>query len=304
MKFRSVTPLIPFFLLLLFIAVNMTAQEELSAKLTGPYLDQTPPGDIPEIFAPGIVSTEMYNHSSISISPGLNEIYWAMAPLDAPKRIYCSRYQNGAWTAPEIVSFTRSEDGDCPVLSPDGSRMYFNSNRPIGEGTPRRERIWCVNRVEGKWQQPYPLATVINGSHLHWQVSVDRIGHLYFGSERRGTKGRDDIFFAEYSGGMFQSPISLGEHINSEEHESTPFISPDGDYLIFNRDGLLISFLNREGQWSKAVSMGALYDGICPYVSPDSKYLFFLKMGMGFNDVYWVSAKIIEELKSKNGGGL
>ena len=40
-------------------------------------------------------------------------------------------------------------------------------------------------------------------------------------------------------------------------------------------------------------------NGICPYVSPDGNYIFFLKMGMGYDDVYWASAKIIEELRYK-----
>jgi hypothetical protein len=30
---------------------------------------------------------------------------------------------------------------------------------------------------------------------------------------------------------------------------------------------------------------------------PDGKYLFFLKMGMGYNDIYWVSANLIEKLR-------
>lgn len=43
--------------------------------------------------------------------------------------------------------------------------------------------------------------------------------------------------------------------------------------------------------------MGEALSGICPYVSPDGKYLFFLRMGMGYNDIYWVSGKILNELK-------
>ena len=64
-------------------------------ELQGPYLGQKPPGMIPEIFAPGIVSTDFYNHSSVTMSPDGNEIYWAMGPLDHPLRIYFSK-----WTTP------------------------------------------------------------------------------------------------------------------------------------------------------------------------------------------------------------
>jgi hypothetical protein len=123
------------------MSITIDARQSDFPKLTGPFLGQRPPGMIPEIFSRGIVSTDMYNHCTVSISPDGTEIYWAMAPLDAPRRIYCSKIVNGTWTRPEIVDFTRSDDGDCPVLSPDGTKLFFNSNRPMPQGRTRRERI-------------------------------------------------------------------------------------------------------------------------------------------------------------------
>jgi len=270
-------------------------------KLTGPYLGQKPPGMTPEIFALRTVSTDLYNHSSISMSQDGSEIFWAMAPLDMPSRIYSSRMVNGSWTQPDIVSFTLSKDGDCPVLSPNGQKMFFNSNRPLPQGTTRRERIWCAERTPEGWGAPSPLGPEINDEHLHWQVSVDREGNLYFGSERRGSKGRDDIFVAEFMGGSFRKPVSLGTEINSEAYEGTPYVAFDGSYLVFGRDSLWISFRQENGSWTKAKNMGdAFKEGICPYVSPDGKYIFFLKMGLGYNDIWWVEAKVIEELRPKD----
>ncbi len=296
MKIRNVVIII---ICLTGVTNFLLAQQDNNPKLTDSFFGQELPGNIPQIFAPGIVSTDMYNHSSISISPDGKEIYWAMAPLDTPRRIYYSFIQNnGLWSEPEVIHFTQSEDGDCPVLSIDGKKMYFNSNRPINEGGIRRERIWCADRIEGEWGKPYPLGSEINGKHLHWQISVDKSGSIYFGSERSGSKGRDDIFYAKFSNRTYCEPVSLEESINSTEHESTPFVDPDGEYLIFCRNGLWISFKDADNNWSQAIKMGDLFDGVCPYVSPDGKYLFFLKMGIGYNDIYWVSAGIIEELRN------
>jgi Tol biopolymer transport system component len=157
-----------------------------------------------------------------------------------------------------------------------------------------------VARTPAGWGAPIPLGSEINDEHLHWQVSVDAKGNLYFGSERAGSKGRDDVFLAESANGVFRKPVSFGPEINSEAHEGSPFIAPDGSFLIFARGGLWISFRQSDGGWAKAKNMGGVFrDAVCPYVSPDQKYIFFLKMAQGHNDVWWVDAKIIEELRPK-----
>lgn len=167
-------------------------------QLQGPYLGQKPPGKTPEIFAPGIVSTEYYNHSSVTVSPDGREIYWAMGPLDHPLRIYCSKWMPDGWSKPEIVSLTA---------------------------------------------------------------------------------------------GM-ESPVrSIDSPINTNLLEGCPFMSPDGSDLVFDREGLSISFRREDGSWGAPRSLGIA--GTCPYVSPDGKYPF-LKMGMGYNDVYWVDACVLQ----------
>ncbi len=59
-------------------AVNMIACDNGmdEAKL---YLGQQPPGRTPEIFAPGIISTENYEHSPAVFSPDLKTVYWVNA---------------------------------------------------------------------------------------------------------------------------------------------------------------------------------------------------------------------------------
>jgi Tol biopolymer transport system component len=260
-------------------------------ELRGPYLGQEPPGLVPEIFAPGIVSTDDVNHCSVSISPDGQEIYWAMGPLDHPLRIYVSRQTERGWSEPEVLSFTLEHDGDCPVLSPDGQALYFNSSRSPSPGGSRRERYWVADRIGSGWSEPRPLGPGVNGEHLHWQASIDREGHLYFGSEREGTKGRDDIFVVSLENGTESQATSLEAPVNTALLEGNPYVAPDGSYLIFDREGLLISTRTEDGTWGTPRALGI--EGTCPHVSPDGKYLFFLKMGMGYNDVYWVDASVL-----------
>jgi hypothetical protein len=66
--------------------------------------------------------------------------------------------------------------------------------------------------------------------------------------------------------------------------------------MIFGRGGLHISYRKEDGTWTDAKSLGKAFErAICPYVSPDGKYLFYLVMGRGYNDVYWVDARVLKE---------
>jgi hypothetical protein len=66
---------------------------------------------------------------------------------------------------------------------------------------------------------------------------------------------------------------------------------------------LYVSFRNRDGSWQKAVSLGdSINSGahdLYPVVSRDNNYLLFISMRLKKPSVYWVDAKIIEELKPK-----
>jgi uncharacterized protein (TIGR02145 family) len=45
-------------------------------NLTGAYFGQTPPGATPQVFAPGIISTDANEYSAPSFSPDGNEVFW------------------------------------------------------------------------------------------------------------------------------------------------------------------------------------------------------------------------------------
>jgi Tol biopolymer transport system component len=93
-----------------------------------------------------------------------------------------------------------------------------------------------------------------------------------------------------------------------------PFISPDGDYILFSADkevggrsiDLFVSFRKKDGSWTNRIHLGENINGsfnndnIGAIVTPDGKYLFFISVGKDRPfGIYWVDAKIIEELKPK-----
>jgi Tol biopolymer transport system component len=269
------------------------------------YLNLTPPGTKAEIFAQGIVTYSSFNHASPTISPDCKEIYW---PSKDRENILVSKLNNGKWSDPVVFSVLNGLKADCPVISPDGKRMLFNSRYPIDENDLNpSEKVWFIERMGDEWSIAKPLCLEINSDHLHWQVSTDLQGNVYFGSERSGSKGKDDIFVSRYIDGRYSHPVSMSDSINTELHESTPFIAPDGQYIIFSRtvktsgygqNDLFISFNKKDKGWTKAQSLGSqinteLSEG-CPYISPDGQYLFFLRVAQGLSEIYWIRTKHIE----------
>jgi len=109
--------------------------------------------------------------------------------------------------------------------------------------------------------------------------------------------------------GKYQKPIAFDDNINSGGYDYDPMIAPDESFLIFasGRKGgygandLYISFKNEDGSWTKAKNMGEKINSrtteYAPSLSPDGNYFFFTSNINGSSDIFWVSSKIIEELR-------
>lgn len=71
----------------------------------GPYFGQKPPGTTPQIFAPGIVSTDAHEFGC-SFSPDGKEFYFTRRETPrSPTLIMVSKYVDGVWTKPEAAPF-------------------------------------------------------------------------------------------------------------------------------------------------------------------------------------------------------
>jgi Tol biopolymer transport system component len=120
-----------------------------------------------------------------------------------------------------------------------------------------------------------------------------------------------EIYFSKLVNGMYQTFDRLPSQINTLFNEATPYISPDGKYLIFmsNRTGgyglhdLYISFRKADSTWTQSQNMGNILNGShedsFPWVTFDGKYMFFnsLKTGDLAYNAYWVDSKVIDRFK-------
>ena len=276
--------------------------------LEGAYLGQEPPGDTPEVFAPGIVSSIWGIHSSVAFSPDGSTALWAPmvvrpGEIYSTGVIYMMTRENGRWTAPRTAPFSGKFDDDVPFFAPDGKKLCFISDRPRpGIPSSRKECIWVMDKTPDGWSEPQPIDAAVNDWETHWQFSLDRQGSLYFYSRSPEGLGAGDIYCSRLDQDHYTAPRNLGPSVNSDKDEATPYIAPDGGYLIFQRSlDLYISYGREDGTWTEARRLpppiNTPGNELCPIVSPDGKYLFFISTRGGKNQVFWMDAGIIERLR-------
>jgi len=281
-------------------------------ELNGPYLEQTPPGPTPRLFAKGIVSTRRGMYGTIVFSPDGREAFWKP---EGPKMLFM-RLENSVWSAPRESPFTAQEDINVPFFSHDGRRLYFMAGSHDAQGILEKEAIWFIEKAGAGWSETKPFDPVVNSAKMHWQFSMDKAGNVYLSSG-------GGIHCARFESGCYLPPEPLPSPVNEKHTEDQryragelgPFISPSGDYLIYtkmNADAplpsrLFISFRKKDGSWSEprdlSEKLGTEGNDSMAKVTPDGKYLFFqsVRRGSGASrGLYWVDATVIDELRPKN----
>jgi len=153
----------------------------------------------PENLGPTINTSQDDVASSIS-SDGLVLYTLRKAPPNGPGNIYMSSRPtiNDAWgesvNLGPTVNSSYNDNYSC--ISADGLSLFFSSNRPGGFGSGD---IWVTTRasISEPWGTPVNLGPEVNSSG--WEggpvMSPDGFS-LYFGSERPGGFGSDDIWQA------------------------------------------------------------------------------------------------------------
>lgn len=144
--------------------------------------------------------------------------------------IYLSKLFNDKWVNAEKLNDNVNLEGYKsmqPALSPDGSILYFSSNRPGGFG---KMDLWYVSLdEEGRpMSKPVNMGKMFNTAEdevtpfFHYYTST-----LYFSSNGLAGYGGLDVFKSTFnSDSLWSSPKNLGTPVNS---------SKDDAYFILER---------------------------------------------------------------------
>jgi Tol biopolymer transport system component len=218
--------------------------------------------------------------------------------------------QDGEWTVPAAVPFSKQYAFEKANVSPDGSKLFFCSGRAEdGEGDSGNLDLWVMERPDGTWREPETLGPGVNTPYHEAFPAVSGSGDLYFFRDNP-DEGGCEILVSKLSNGVYSEPENLGSMVNSGKHDVDPCVAPDDSYLVFcvrDRDDgfgnndLYVSFRNPDGNWSQSINLGpevnTSFEELTPHVTPDGKYLFFSSDRNGRDEIFWVSTEAIEALR-------
>ena len=289
----------------------------------------------PAMFGTGVISTGDMELNAAFTPDGRTLYFTKRTPKYQLWTILVSTLNGSRWSMPRVAEFSGQYGDFDPFISPDGSQLFFSSNRPAPGKVKNDFDIWMVKKTAAGWSTAASLGPDINTESQEYYPSVSKTGTLYFSSNREGGKGSVDIYRSRLVNGKYSKPENLGDEINSKYYDGDPYIAPDESFLIFvsyNRpdglgDGDLYVSLNQNGHWTTPKHLGAPINSsaldFCPNMSPDGKYFFFtsergfadqpltkpltyeqlLKQirspGNGLGDIYRIEAKAILETAGK-----
>lgn len=204
------------------------------------------------------------------------------------------------WGEPVQASFSGSGSDRGARFYPALDAVVFSSNRSAAPGDSTADYDLWITQFDGEeWSSPEPMSPLnTDANEMHPSVAAD--GTIWFSSDREGSFGQSDLWYAEL-GSTGYEVRQAPEPLNSEFAETDAFIDPAGRYIIFSRtddpagmggDDLFLSMRSGE-TWTAPVSLGAAVntpeDEYGPFVSRNGRTLFFTSHRNGTPDIYRIA---------------
>ncbi|HOT15871.1 MAG TPA: OmpA family protein [Bacteroidales bacterium] len=177
--------------------------------------------------------------------------------------IFVSNLNKNGWGKARGISINTENNEGAQTITADGQQMFFTAcDRADGYG---KCDIYYCKKEGNNWSTPQNLGNIVNSGYSETQPSVSSDGRtLYFASNRPGGKGKQDIWVTYLdSSNQWTKPVNLGDSINTNDMEESPFIHADNTTLYFSSKGwpglgasdIFISRKKKDG-WSSPKNLG------------------------------------------------
>ena len=183
---------------------------------------------------------------------------------------YSVRQSDGTWGVSESLGKPVNNDFDNTVggVSADGNTVYLN-NKYVTE-KKMLPGLSKTMRSGSSWSIPQSLPVLYKFPTEGFFSSYIAPNESFAIISMEGDKslGEEDLYYSKKNeNGDWETPVSLGNVINTKGFETTPFVSPDGKTLYFASNGhkglgdadIFSSTRLDEGwsNWSTPVNLGS-----------------------------------------------
>ncbi len=245
------------------------------------------PGTTASVFAPDLVSSAADEYG-VTVDSDWTEVYFTRVRGEQSVIMKVSRVGK-SWSSATPASFSGQHNDSHPWMSPDGERVYFISMRPC-RGASQALNVWFAERSPEGWTGPSPLGKPVTDQMVH-APSVSMSGTIY----------ASGLIRLQHVGGQYLPK----EHLKPDIKGSHPAVASDESFVVFSarrQDGfgskdLYVVFQKPDSSWTDPVNLGkgvnSEHQESSPTLSSDGRVLFFSRN----DDVWWVDASVIEEVR-------
>ena len=193
---------------------------------------------------PEFKNEEGLNQAAIAVSPDGNTIIYARGNSTSSKdlpdvALFASYFRGAGFTQPIWMPVNEDEFwwNSTPAFSPDGSELYFASNRPGGFGGI--DLYKATKLANGDFGNAVNLGSTINTPGNEMFPRPARDGKFFFASDGHPGYGKLDLFVAEKDDSGALVIKNLGPNFNSKDDDFGIFFTeyPKAGFISSNREG-------------------------------------------------------------------
>ena len=195
----------------------------------------------------------------------------------------------------------------CPVVSPDGQKLYFTRwKHPDNLGPNKNQDIWVSNwQPDRTWSKPTLYPAPLNNEENNAVCGITPNGKTLllnnvYGKDGTMEKGVSFSFLLRTGEWSFPKALKIVNFKNKSEY-SEYTLAPDGKVLLMTTESkdtyggkdIYVSFLNADDTWSEPTNVGPIVNTgeseSTPFIAPDGVTMYFSSsghVGYGSNDIF------------------
>ena len=151
--------------------------------------------------------------------------------VSATVNLWRTNFVDGKWHSAEYLPELSSDADDLyPSITTNGD-LYFPSFRNDDR------KMYVAKANDNGFDKPVALPTDMfgEGAKIGDSVVLRDGKTIIFSMRRKDSQGKGDLYISYKKNEKWSLAKTLGDKVNTTDHEFTPIVSPDGKYLFFTR---------------------------------------------------------------------